>query len=274
MSCFQLICFGSTNFSCVFVSCFRCQALLSLHRSHRLREADRHGVQGRDVLHNTQPVPVRVSGVVQGGARVRGRQLQVGNPQRFISSIGLMSGPQLRGERPEESGSAGDTLPAAEQHPGQEPGSAAQPRALPVLHGQDEHQIGYASHSPLLYVGVPEQEQLIDKMAAQRSTTQTKRMRIPPGRKQISSARKEVRASVLCVVVCISAAVRCYCMSWYGCLCCCMCCCMYSCCCASVCVLLCIAVLGCAVLLHVCGGGVYVVVHCCWHELILQCVYC
>ncbi len=59
---------------------------------------------------------------MQGGARVRGSLLQLCSQQPG---------------RPQ----AGDSLPLAERHPGQQPFGQAEPGTQPVLHGQDEHQI-------------------------------------------------------------------------------------------------------------------------------------
>ncbi len=62
-------------------------------------------------------------GMVQGGARVRRRLLQ------------------LRRQQCRSGTEAGDRLPIAERDPGQQPVCQSGQSTQPVLHGQDEHQI-------------------------------------------------------------------------------------------------------------------------------------
>ncbi len=73
-------------------------------------------------------------GLVQGGARVRGRLLQ------------------LRSQQPGRP-QTGDSLPLAERHSGQQPFGQAEPGSQPVLHGQDEHQIR-SDHCFIIFFGL------------------------------------------------------------------------------------------------------------------------
>ncbi len=95
---------------------------LFFFRPDGFRETDWPWLRGRVLLHHQEPLPLRVSGLVQGGARVRGSLLQLCSQQPW---------------RPQ----TGDSLPLAERHSGQQPFGQAEPGSQPVLHGQDEHQI-------------------------------------------------------------------------------------------------------------------------------------
>ena len=96
--------------------------ITTIFRSHRLRKTDGPGLRWRVLLHHQKPLPLRVPGLVQGGARMRGGLLQLRGQQRRRSQ-------------------ARNRLPPPERNPGQQPVGQARPGTEPILHGQDEHQI-------------------------------------------------------------------------------------------------------------------------------------